>query len=222
MRMYRAVPTLTDGDAHLTDAKQVIPYDNDSMVTARRNAAVLAAAGEDLAVAYAAGREVFVLLPVNANAMATKESATCMVECLRKLPPICAKAAVLHIFDLPARLTLDVLDNAIIPLLFIIDKFVIEPPLGLGDYTNIATCNAHGVVYDMDEADHDQAGLKSVWARAAPRRLAIFVQNATDEATLAQAERYECRGIDGALFGELLDEIGPRVTATDLGRPARR
>jgi hypothetical protein len=179
VRMYRAVPTLTDGDAHLTGAKQVIPYDNDGMATARRNAAVLAAAGEDLAVAHAAGREVFVLLPVNANAMATKESATCMVECLRKLPPICAKAAVLHIFDLPARLTLDVLDDAIIPLLLIIDKFVIEPPLGLGDYTN-------------------------------------------DEATLAQAERYECRGIDGALFGELLDEIGPRATAADLGRPARR
>jgi hypothetical protein len=103
VRMYRAEPVLTRAGERVVGAKRIIEYDDDSMATARRNAAVLKAAGADLAVAHESEREVFLMMPINANAMATKESSTFMVGCLEALPPVCAKAAVLHIFDLPGR-----------------------------------------------------------------------------------------------------------------------
>lgn len=218
VRVYRAEPVLTRAGEHVVGAKRVIDYDDDSMATARRNAAVLKAAGADLAIAHEAERDVFLMMPINANAMATKESATFMVECLEALPPVCAKAAGLHIFDLPGRASRDILDDVILPLRFTIDRFVIEPPLTLSDYADIAEIDANGVVFDYGEPGHDDSGLARVWSRATMHKLALFVQNAKEKTTLVQATRYECRGIDGQLFGDPKPEIGPRASAAELGR----
>ncbi len=110
------------------------------------------------------------------------------------------------------------LDDVILPLRFTIDRFVVEPPLTLFDYADIAEIDANGVVFDYDEPDHDDAGLTRVWSRTTMHKLALFVQNAKDKATLVQAARYECRGVDGPLFGNPKSEIGPRASAAELGR----
>ncbi len=215
--IYRAVPVLTTDDGTMTGAKQVLEHHGNPMDTAERNAEVLQRIAADLVVAHNAGKAVFVMLPVSAHAMATKESATVMVRTLKDLPPVCASAAISHLFDLPDRLTLDVLDDAVVPLLIAIDKFVIEPPAGLKDYSDIGACNAQGVVLDMDPDQGSGLDLTKFWSRATPRRLGMFVQNVDDEAVISMAARYEGRGVDGPVFGKLLPEIGPRTSRAGLG-----
>ena len=59
--------------------------------------------------------------------------------------------------------------------------------------------------------------LTRMWSHATMHKLALFVQNAREKATLVQAARYECRGVDGPLFGDPKPEIGPRASAAELG-----
>lgn len=216
VKIYRAVPVLSTDDGSLTGAKQVLAHDGKPMDTAARNAVVLQRIAADLAAAHRSGKAVFVMLPISAKAMSTKESATAMVKVLKDLPPICAKAAISHLFDLPDRVTMDSLDDAVVPLLITLEKFVIEPPAALEDYSDIGACNAQGVVLDLDPDEGSGLDLTKFWSRAAPRRLGIFVQNACDETVLPMAERYEGRGVDGPVFGELLPEIGSRTTRAEL------
>lgn len=215
--IYRAVPVLTTDDGTKTGAKQVLEHHGNPMDTAARNAVILQRIAADLVAAHGAGKTVFVMLPVSAKAMEIKESATAMVKVLKDLPPVCAKAAISHLFDLPDRLTMDILDDAVVPLLIAIDKFVIEPPASLKDYNDIGACNAQGVVLDMAPEEGSGLDLTTLWSRAAPRRLGIFIQNVEDEAVISTAGRYESRGVDGPVFGKLLPEIGPRTTRADLG-----
>ncbi len=223
VRIYRAVPVLSTDDGSLVGAKQVLAHDGSPLDTAARNAEVLRRVAADLVAAHNGGNTVFVMVPVNAKAMSTRESATAMVKVLKDLPPVCAKAAISHLFDLPDRLTLNTLDDAVVPLLITIDKFVIEPPARLEDYSDIGACDAQGVVLDMGPDEGPDGGegldLTKFWSRAVPRRLGIFVQNVRDEAVLPMAERYESRGLDGPVFGKLLPEIGPRTSRAELGAP---
>jgi len=53
------------------------------------------------------------------------------------------------VFDLPDRVTLSMLDDRIIPLEITIDKFGIDPPAWVSDYTDISGNNARGIVLDM-------------------------------------------------------------------------
>ncbi|MBL4692760.1 MAG: hypothetical protein JKY92_05470 [Magnetovibrio sp.] len=134
-----------------------------------------------------------------------------MVEALKNLPDVCRKAAISHVFDLPAKINLNTLDDIVIPLLITIDKFIIEPPATLSDYTDISGCNAQGVVLDMKPGEGSGLEFSKFWNVAKPRRLGIFVQNISDEHTADLTRRYEGQGIDGPIFGDLLAEIGPRT-----------
>jgi len=214
--IYRAVPVLTNQDGVITGAKKVLAHNGDAMDTAIRNIAVLKQAAFALEQAHAAGNGVFLMLPVSGKAMETKESATYMVQALKELPAVCAKAAISHLFDLPDRVTLSTLDDVVIPLLITIDKFVIEPPASLTDYTDITACNAQGVVLDMEPGEGSGMDLAKFWSIAAPRRLGMFVQNISDEDAIGLTQRYEGRGMDGAVFGDLLPNIGPRTTRSEL------
>lgn len=216
VRIYRAVPVLNTDDGAIVGAKQVLAYDGNPMETAARNAVILQHCAAALAAAHRSGRAVFLMLPVSAKALETKESSTAMVKTLKELPEVCSKAAISHVFDLPERVTLDTLDDVVVPLLITIDKFVLEPPADLDDYTDISSCNAQGVVLDLAPGEGADMDLTKVWSRAAPRRLGIFVQNVEDESVLPMAERYEGRGVDGPVFGKLLPEIGPRTSREDL------
>ncbi len=220
--IYRAVPVLNGDDQTLTGAKQVLthngkPYDPAAtMDTAERNADVIIKIASDLAAAHGNGYAVFAMFPISAKALATKEAATIIVKTLKDLPPVCSKAAIAHVFDMPEKLTLDDLDTILVPLLISMDKFVVEPPDGLKDFTDIGTCNAQGVVLDMDPEEGSSIDLTKFWSRAAPRRLGIFAQNVQDGSVMDMMERYEGRGVDGPLFGDLLPEIGPRTTREQL------
>ncbi len=221
--IYRAVPVLTsDEGAVKVGAKQVLkhhgkPTDPAATInTAERNVAVLQRAAADLVAAHSAGRAVFLMMPISANSLGTKESATVMVKALKEMHPLCAKAIISHLFDLPDRVTLDVLDDVVVPLLISIDKFVIEPPDGLKDYADIGACNAQGVVLDMDPDEGSGLDLTTLWTRAAPRHLGIFVQNVADEDVIPALVRFEGRGVDGPVLGKLLPEIGPRTTRGSL------
>lgn len=216
VRIYRAVPVLNSDDGSKIGAKQVLAHDGDPMDTAERNAVVLQHCAAALAAAHSAGNAVFLMLPISAKALETKESSTAMVKVLKDLPDVCAKAAISHVFDLPDRVTLDTLDDVVVPLLITIDKFVLEPPAELEDYTDISSCNAQGVVLDMAPGEGANMDLTKLWSRAAPRRLGIFVQNADNEDIIPMAERYEGRGVDGPVFGKLLHKIGPRASRGDL------
>ena len=214
--IYRAVPVLVGAGSEVIGEDAIIPYEDDSIATAEINAKVIAAAGRAYAVADAAEHDVLLMIPINANALRTTESATIVVDALKALPRHLSKGLIAHIYGLPANVTLDFLDDVVIPILFTTNKFVIEPPMSLEDYTDIAACNAQGVVLDLRRDDQDFQDLTKVWSRAVPRRLSIFIQNAADPAVIPLAERYRCRGIDGPLYGELLTEIGPRLPAADL------
>lgn len=221
--IYRAVPVLTaeDGTAKV-GAKQVLKHHGKptdpavTINTAERNVAVLQRAAADLVAAHSAGRAVFLMMPFNAKSLGTRKSATIMVNALKQMHPLCAKAFISHLFDLPDRVTLDVLDTVVVPLLVSIDKFVIEPPAGLKDYADIGACNAQGVVLDMDPDEGTGLDLTTLWSRAAPRHLGIFAQNVTDEAVISDLLRYEGRGVDGPILGKLLPEIGPRTSRGSL------
>lgn len=214
--IYRAVPVETMGDKTRVGAKQVLEHRGDPMDTAHRNGFVLHLCGLALAAAHNRGRSVMLMLPVNAAAMETKESTTEMVKAFKALAPVCAKAAISHIFNLPDRVNADSLADIIIPTLISVDKFIVEPPATITDYTVINACNAQGVVLDMQPGEGEKIDLTKFWARAAPRRLGMFVQNAADEDLIAQLERYEGRGIDGSVFGDVLREIGPRTNRSAL------
>ncbi len=222
VRIYRVVPVLRDEDGTiLTDAKAVLPRDGDPMDIAARNIAVLQHAALALSKAHEAGNTVFLMVPISARALATKESSTTMVRALKGFPALCSSAMVAHIFDLPDKINMGTLDDIIVPLLVMLEKFVVEPPFGLDDYTDIGAINAQGVVLDLDPRQNDGAGpqmdLTNLWARAAPRRLNLFVQNAQEEETINAAMRFEGRGVDGPVIGDLLSAIGPRTTRSDLG-----
>jgi len=221
--IYRAVPVLTtDEGAQKVGAKQVLehhgkPTDPAATVnTAKRNVAVLQRAAADLVAAHSAGRAVFLMMPISAKALGSTESATIMVKALKGMHPLCAKAVISHLFDLPDRVTLSVLDDVVVPLLISIDKFVIEPPADLKDYADIGACNAQGVVLDMDPDEGSGLDLTTLWSRAAPRHLGIFAQNVTDEAVIPAMVRFEGRGVDGPVIGNLLPEIGPRTSRSNL------
>lgn len=81
---------------------------------------------------------------------------------------------------------------------------------------DIGACNAQGVIFDMEEEGNDEGELTTFWSRAAPRRLPIFIQNAPDEDIVLMAERYECRGLDGTIYGADDSVIGPRTTRDAL------
>jgi len=214
--IYRAVPVLTEADGVKRGAKQVLKHNGDPMDTALRTIAVLNQACEHLEAAHAAGNEVFLMVPVNAKALETKESTTLMVQALKELPAVCAKAAITHLFDLPERLTLNRLDDIVIPFLVTIDKYVIEPPATLTDYTDINACNAQGVVLDLEPGEGSGLDMAKFWSLAAPRRLGMFIQNIHDEDATELAKRYECRGMDGPFFGNLWPKIGPRTLRSEL------
>jgi hypothetical protein len=214
--IYRAVPVVKTGDSVKTGAKQVLKHSGDPEVTAERNVDVLKLAALHLEAAHASGNDVLLMVPMNAKAMETKESTTLMVKALKALPSLCAKAMVIHLFDLPDRLTMNKLDDVVIPFLISTDKFVIEPPTSLTDYTDISGCNAQGVVLDLEPGEGAKIDLAKFWSLAAPRRLGMFIQNVKDETDIDLAKRYECRGMDGPIFGELLAKIGPRTLRSAL------
>ena len=217
--IYRAVPVMVHGDEENVGEDSVIPYDDDSIETARINAKVITAAGQSLTAA--ADHDVLLMIPINANALGTTQGATIIVDALNTVPDEVAKSLIAHVFGLPDKVTLDFLDDAVIPIMFTTSKFIVEPPMALEDYTDIAACNAQGVVLDMAVRKEDFSDLTNVWSRATPRRLSIFVQNVADAAVLPMAERYKCRGVDGPLFGELLPDIGPRIPGAELLAKAR-
>lgn len=208
--IYRAVPVVTKGDEVQTGAKQVLKYSGDPIEVAHKNIAVIRKAAFDLELAHEAGNAVFLIMPISAKALENKESASLMVKALKSLPAVCSKAAISHVFDLPERISLDTLDDIVIPLLITIDKFLIEPPATMSDYTDISGCNAQGVVLDMQPGEGSELKLSKFWAVAAPRRLGIFVQNISDQDSIDSIKYYEGRGMDGPIFGSLLDAIGPR------------
>jgi|GEM_PF-1677564 len=210
--IYRAIPVLRSEEGDLTGEKQVLEHRGDAMDTAERNILFLNRAAIELDRAHKSGRAVLLVIPISAKAMETKESATLMVGALKRLPDICSKAAITHFFDLPSRVRLDTLDDMLIPLLVTIDKFLIEPPDDLDDYTDVASCNAQGVVIDMHMEGRSEADLTTFWSRAAPRRLGMFVQNVDDKDLVPAVKRFECMGMDGAAFGDMSPEIGPRDT----------
>ncbi|PCI42312.1 MAG: hypothetical protein COB46_00805 [Rhodospirillaceae bacterium] len=214
--IYRAIPILQTPDGVLTGAKQVLDHNDDPVNTALRNIAVLKLAASALEQAHAAGNGVLLMMPVSGKALETKESATLMVQALKSLPDVCNKAAISHLFDLPNRINTSTLDDIVIPLLITIDKFVIEPPASLEDYTVISACNAQGVVLDMEPGAGSGIALAKFWAAAAPRRLGMFVQNITDEDSIGLVQRYEGRGMDGQIFGDAMDNIGPRTSRSEL------
>ena len=216
VRIYRAVPVLNTDDGAKVGAKQVLAHDGNPMDTAERNVEVLQRCALALAAAHQSGNAVFLMVPISAKALATKESSTVMVKALKELPDACSKAAISHVFDLPDRITLDTLDDVVVPLLITIDKFVLEPPATLADYTDFTSCNAHGVVLDMAPGEGADMDLTKLWSRAAKCHLGIFVQNAEDEAAITMATRYESRGVDGPVFGKLLPEVGPRTSRGGL------
>lgn len=210
--IYRAIPTLKTDGGDIIGAKKVLQHLGNPIETAGRHKVFLQKVSADLEKAHNNGRVVFVMVPINAQALETKESATAMVETLKSLSPVCSHGFISHLFNLPDPLKLSTLDDVVIPLLVTIEKFVIEPPNDLDDYTDIAACNAQGVVLDMQQGDVSTADLTNLWARGAPRRLGLFVQNIDDQELIPVTERYECLGIDGPVVSGVSQEIGPRTT----------
>ena len=127
VRIYRAIPSAIANDVIKVGAKQVLDSGNPIDV-AKTNAEILSTAGESLAAAHEAGNQVFLIVPISANAMATKESATIVVQALKELPAISQRAAVAHVFHCPEKLNLDALDDIVLPLIFHLEKFMIDPP----------------------------------------------------------------------------------------------
>ena len=216
VRIYRVIPVLTTAEGVRVGVKQVLEHGGDPVDTAMRNVLVIQQAAMALSAAHDAGNQVFLMFPVSARAMETKESATIVVKGIKGLADVCAKAGILHLFDLRDRPRLNDLDGLVIPLLIRFDKYVIEPPAGLEDYVAISSCNAQGVVIDMGPEHISEKDLTALWSRAAPRRLGVFVQNVCDGAVIPLAQRYESRGIDGPIFGDMSADIGPRETFENL------
>jgi len=219
VRFYRAIPVLRyeDGTTVIGHA-EALRHEKDAMDTAERNAVVLVQATLALAAAHNHGDQIFLLVPINAAALSTKESATYLVRALKELDPIFGRAAVAQLFNLPEPTTMDRLDDALIPVMIATDKYIFEPPGSVKDYMDFGAINAQGVAMDLGvtRENDTQMSMTDLWSRAAPRKLKLFYQNVDNEKGFEDATRYEARGVDGSLFGGYLPVPGPRTNREKL------
>ncbi len=208
---FRAIPILTKADGTVISGNDVIPYVGDLVKTAKINAAVLDTAFAELAQATDAGKKLRLIIPLNSYSVVSNEGATLIVTAIKKLPKELRSNIIVEIFDFPENITMNVVEDNIVPLFPFFEHFIAAPPSGMDDFTIFANCNFLGVsinLADMDQTDElTQKKIMNFWAAGTKRRLKLFFEGIADPSVKEIAERYEAMGIDGPIIGEALSSI---------------
>jgi hypothetical protein len=214
VRAYRAVPVNHSTEGVAYGAKAVMPEEDDPIDTASHNEQVMSLAVAAIETAHAAGHDVSLLVPVNAAGMASDQASEAMTEMFNELSPLCKGAIVPTLFNLPDDLTVDAMDDIVIPFIMSIDKFIVVPPAILTDYMTIGACNAAGVVLDM--FNDPELDMGEVAMRAAMRQLPLYIFDVAQSDDVHRASENGAACIDGAAFGKHLKDIGPETNGPGI------
>lgn len=204
---FRAVPMLHAIDGSVRTGNNIISYSGDPVKTAKTNATVLSAAFAELAKAAEAGKNLRLIVPINSYSVVGNEGATIIVLAIKKLPKELRKNIIVELFDFPENVTMNVLEDDIVPLFPFFEHYIAQTPPEMDDFTVFANCNFLGVSIDLAELDQtaELTGKKIMkfWASATKRRLKLFFEGVSDPGVKQTALRYEAMGIDGAIIGEM-------------------
>ena len=208
---FRVVPALNAIDGSVRYGNDVIAYSGDPVKTAKINSFILDSAFSELALANEAGKNLRLIIPINSYSVVGSEGATLIVTAIKKLPKELRKNIIVELFDFPKHVTMNVLEDDIVPLFPFFENYTACPPDGMDDFTIFANCNFLGVSMDLTTLDQstELTGKKIMkfWASATKRRLKLFFQGVADEGVKQTAERYEAMGIDGPIIGEMVDTL---------------
>ena len=208
---FRVVPNLSKADGAVRLGNSVISYSGDPVKTAKTNASVLDAAFSQLAMASEEGKKLRLIVPINSYSVVGSEGATLIVTVIKKLPKELRNSIIVELFDFPENLSMNVLEDDIVPLFPFFENYIAAPADDMDDFTIFANCNLLGVSMDLTALDQsaEQTGKKIMkfWASATKRRLKLFFQGVADQGVKQTAERYEAMGIDGPIIGEMVDVL---------------
>lgn len=205
---FRCIPAKKPTDGPLKKGKRLLAHDDDVMLTAGKNAALIERAFRDLTKAFDAGHRYRLIVPVNSYSMASGEGATEIVQAVKELEPSLRGAVIAEFFEMPRSLNLDMLADMMIPLLPFFDKYLGEPlPLtGDSNLTIYSNCNFFGVSLDLQdhkaEGDEAMAMMTKFWAEATKSRLKVSLQGVSDPEMVEKAQQYEIFAIDGPAIAE--------------------
>ncbi|MDH3335333.1 MAG: hypothetical protein OEL50_01700 [Rhodospirillaceae bacterium] len=208
---FRVIPVLSTIDDSVHLGNKVIPYSGDPVKTAKLNASILDIAFSELAMASEEGKKLRLIVPINSYSVVGSEGATLIVTAIKKLPKELRNSVIVELFDFPENVTMNVLEDDIVPLFPFFENYIAAPADEMDDFTIFANCNFLGVSMDLSELDQgaEDTGKKIVkfWASATKRRLKLFFQGVADEGVKQTAERYEAMGIDGPIIGEMVETL---------------
>ena len=208
---FRVVPSQTTADGTIRLGHKIIPYAGDLVKTAKINAAVLDVAFSELARAAGDGKQLRLIIPVNSYSVVGNEGATLMVTAIKKLPKELRPNIIVELFDFPENVTMNVVEDNIVPLFPFFEYFIALPSREMDDFTIFANCNFMGVSFNLDADDQadelTQKKITKFWAAGTKRRLKLFFEGINDPTVKETAERYEAMGIDGPIISEAVSSL---------------
>ncbi len=211
---FRCYPDAGDG---VTGKRALLHQGEDTMATARINAAVLSKAFTDLTYAHAEGNRVRLMVPVNAMALAESEASTVLVAAFKELNEPLRKFVVIEVFDFPDDVYIDTLADITVPLLPFFDYYLALPVADERDFTVYATTNYFGISLDLENMDGTKEEIaKTIGIAAAGaemRKLKLYVQGIAGNDMRVIAERYDPFAKDGTIFGADIPTLGKMVEA---------
>lgn len=208
---YRCQPVLETAAGKKVSGPAMLEHRGDAQDTAERNAEVVRRSFSNLVKASHLGPPPRLIVPVDCSCLALKEGATAIVTEIKKLAEPLRRAVVMEVVNLPALLSLNILEDATIPLLPFCDFLIARPNPGMEDYVMFANCNYQGVSIDLKNRNlpskvvHKR--LKTFWAAARRARLQMFIEGIASKEAVETAERYEAEGMDGKLVGKGVKEL---------------
>lgn len=208
--LYRCLPTVQSRNGGIRSGKALLRHTKGTKETAKKNAQILDAALSELTCAHENGESPRLIVPVNTHALVGKDETSSIVSLFRRVDPDIRKSIIVELLDFPKTLTLELLEDSLIPLFPFVDTFIAQPEPGMKDYTVFANCNLFGVSIDFGDLPSDPSQTKKLtkfWSNATKCRLNLFVQGINSDEIVKEAKRYEALGMDGPIIGSDLGAL---------------